>query len=170
MKTAADPPKEYAPVQSPASYQCPLCGFAFEFDPARNTGGCSACPLGKGCGLVLCPNCRYEFPEESQVVSWFSRLFKKAKKSATAPLWEDAPGEIPLSELGSGKVGEVIAIETERKSRAERLSAMGLTPGSRVLVKQRFPSIVIAIGETEIALDRAITEDIRVRPVAAEAE
>jgi len=46
------------------------------------------------------------------------------------------------------------------------LSAMGLTPGSRVVVKQRFPSVVIAIGETEIALDRVITQDIRVKPVA----
>ncbi|MBW3625227.1 MAG: ferrous iron transport protein A [Armatimonadetes bacterium] len=166
MKTSADPPKSYAPVQSPASYQCPLCGFQFEFDPARNTGGCSSCPLGKGCGLVLCPNCRYEFPEESQIVSWFSRLFKRAQSRSTEPLWEDAPGVIPLSELAAGKTGEIVAIESERRNRADRLSAMGLTPGSRVRVKQRFPSVVIEIGETEIALDRAITEDIRVRPVA----
>ena len=166
MNAPSETEKTYAPVQSPASYQCPLCVCQFEFDPARNTGGCSSCPLGKGCGLVLCPNCRYEFPEESQVVSWFSRLFKRAKKPDAAPMWDDAPGEIPLSELGAGKIGEIVAIEAERKVRAERLSAMGLTPGSRVRVKQRFPSVVLEIGETEIALDRAITQDIRVRPVA----
>jgi Fe2+ transport system protein FeoA len=168
MKVFDPPPGRAAPERRPSAYQCPLCGFGFEFDPARDSGGCSSCPLGKGCGLVLCPNCRYEFPEESQVVSWFSRLFKRAKGDIPAALWEDAPADIPLSELGSGKLGEIVALHTERKSRADRLSAMGLTPGSRVRVKQRFPSVVIEIGETEIALDRAITQDILVRPVAGE--
>jgi ferrous iron transport protein A len=153
----------------PETYQCPLCGYQFEFDPERTTGGCSSCPLGKGCGLVLCPNCRYEFPEESQVLNWLSRLWKgKAKKSTAPLLWPDAPGEIPLSELGVGKTGEVVSLHADRKMRAERLSAMGVTPGSHVTVKQRFPSIIITVGETEIALDRAITQDIKVKPVASD--
>ncbi len=160
--------KEYAPVVNPMQYQCPLCGCHFDFDPARNQGGCSSCPLGKGCGLVLCPHCRYEFPEESQVVSWFSRLLRGKKSKPSPPLWDDAPGEIALSDLGVGKAGQVTGIDTQRKARAERLSAMGLTPGSIVTVRQRFPSVVVAVGETEIALDRAVTQDIRVRPMAPE--
>lgn len=104
-------------------------------------------------------------------MGWLTRLFKGKERRAETPLlWEDAPGAIPLSELGVGKTGVVLAIETDRKARAERLSAMGLTPDSRVTVKQRFPSMVIAVGETEIALDRAITQDIKVKPVAPDAD
>ncbi|HEY9205243.1 MAG TPA: hypothetical protein VIO58_04925 [Candidatus Methanoperedens sp.] len=40
--------------------QCPLCGA--RFDPGDNMG-CMACPRFMKCGLVLCPNCGYEFPE-----------------------------------------------------------------------------------------------------------
>jgi Fe2+ transport system protein FeoA len=163
MKASASVARETSKI---TSHQCPLCGFRFEFDPERKEGGCSGCPLNHGCGLVLCPNCHYEYSEESQVLNWLSRLFKRKDAEAEAP-FSDAPKVIPLSELGVGKTAEIVSFETSRKARTERLSAMGMTPGSRVLVKQRFPSVVVSLGETEIALDRAITEDIRVRPVAA---
>ena len=103
------------------------------------------------------------------MLNWISRLFK-GKQPEPALLWNDSPGVIALSDLGAGKWGEVVSIDTDRKTRTERLSAMGLTPGSRLIVKQKFPSIIIAVGETEIALDRAITQDIQVRPVAGETD
>lgn len=38
--------------------RCPLCGKTF--DPGE-TQQCAACTLAKKCGLVMCPNCAYEF-------------------------------------------------------------------------------------------------------------
>jgi len=38
--------------------RCPLCGRSFEPDEAA---ACAVCPLLRRCGLVMCPNCGYEF-------------------------------------------------------------------------------------------------------------
>lgn len=38
--------------------RCPLCGKTFESGEAMQ---CAACGLAKQCGLVMCPNCAYEF-------------------------------------------------------------------------------------------------------------
>jgi len=38
--------------------RCPLCGKSFR---AEDAAACAACALAKCCGLVMCPNCGYEF-------------------------------------------------------------------------------------------------------------
>ncbi len=38
--------------------RCPLCGRTFHPGEAAQCGGC---PLAARCGLVMCPNCSYEF-------------------------------------------------------------------------------------------------------------
>ncbi len=38
--------------------RCPLCGKSFHAGEAAQCGGC---PLAARCGLVMCPNCSYEF-------------------------------------------------------------------------------------------------------------
>ena len=42
----------------PFEIRCPLCGKHFR---AEDAAQCAACALAKRCGLVMCPNCRYEF-------------------------------------------------------------------------------------------------------------
>ncbi len=39
--------------------QCPLCGKRFQPGEAV---ACGSCLLAAKCGLVMCPNCSYEFP------------------------------------------------------------------------------------------------------------
>jgi hypothetical protein len=39
--------------------QCPLCGKKFRAGEAMQ---CATCALAVRCGLVMCPNCSYEFP------------------------------------------------------------------------------------------------------------
>lgn len=55
--------------------KCPLCGNIFDEEKAK--GGCTGCGV-KGCGLVKCPNCSYEFPPEKKFEK--SNLFKKIFK------------------------------------------------------------------------------------------
>jgi hypothetical protein len=56
-------------------YHCPLCGF--NFDKGESVP-CKSCPIGAAtCNLLCCPNCGYQWPEESKVVSALRKLFGK---------------------------------------------------------------------------------------------
>ena len=55
--------------------KCTLCGA--EFEPGGNT--CGGCALRKDCKLICCPNCGFEFPEESKLVTWL-KGFKKGSE------------------------------------------------------------------------------------------
>ena len=46
--------------------KCSLCGAVFE--PRQNT--CGGCTLRKDCRLICCPNCGFEIPEESKLITW----------------------------------------------------------------------------------------------------
>jgi DtxR family Mn-dependent transcriptional regulator len=78
---------------------------------------------------------------------------------------------VPLAELAVGQEGTVAFIHSKRQAYLQRLSAMGVAPGRVVRVRQRQPSLVIRLGETELALDRLAGEEILVRrrPQAAPA-
>ncbi|HEX7622509.1 MAG TPA: FeoA family protein [Anaeromyxobacteraceae bacterium] len=49
----------------------------------------------------------------------------------------------------------------------DRLAALGVIPGSEIRLRQRAPSYVIEVGETTIALDPEIAQEIFVMPVDA---
>ena len=67
-------------METPVQYHCPLCGHEFAF----NRGTCQgACPLGRHCNLVCCPNCHYSFPKDSKTVSLVKKLFTKGKGHVT---------------------------------------------------------------------------------------
>ncbi|MBI2875525.1 MAG: metal-dependent transcriptional regulator [Candidatus Tectomicrobia bacterium] len=73
------------------------------------------------------------------------------------------PLVIRLSDLPLGEEGRIVFITPKQRTRLDRLSALGLIPGSMVRLHQRQPSYVISIGETEMALDREIACEIYVR-------
>ena len=53
--------------------RCPLCGKPFSESDVK----CSGCLLSKNCHLLCCPNCGYSFKENSVIVDFVKRLFKK---------------------------------------------------------------------------------------------
>jgi len=71
----------------------------------------------------------------------------------------------PLADLKPGEEGRVVFIAPKSKSRLERLSALGLIPGSVVRLAQKHPSFVLEIGETTLALDEEIVREIYVKRV-----
>ncbi|MBP1716680.1 MAG: iron dependent repressor [Deltaproteobacteria bacterium] len=71
----------------------------------------------------------------------------------------------PLPDLKLGEQGRVVFITPKSKGRLERLSSLGLTPGSVVRLEQKRPSYVIEIGETTLALDEEIAKEIYVKRV-----
>lgn len=69
----------------------------------------------------------------------------------------------PLSDLMPGEQGKIVFITPGSHSRLDRLSTMGVMPGSMVKLHQKKPSYVIQLGETMIAVDREITKEIFVK-------
>jgi DtxR family transcriptional regulator, Mn-dependent transcriptional regulator len=76
---------------------------------------------------------------------------------------EMKPLVAPLADLVPGEQAKIVFITPESHSRLDRLSAMGLTPGSMVKLHQKKPSYVIQLGETMIAVDKDITKEIFVK-------
>jgi Fe2+ transport system protein FeoA len=64
-----------------------------------------------------------------------------------------------VAELPSGSFGVVEAIAGDPDLQA-RLTAQGLAPGVAVHVLQRFPTYVLEVGQTTIALERRVAETI----------
>ncbi|MBI4331326.1 MAG: metal-dependent transcriptional regulator [Chloroflexi bacterium] len=77
------------------------------------------------------------------------------------------PLVIPASELRPGETATVAYIGGRSKERIDRISSLGITPGIAVRLLQRHPSFVLRLGETQLALDKEIMQDIYVRRSSA---
>jgi len=75
------------------------------------------------------------------------------------------PLVIPLEELGLGEEGRIVFIAPKSHQRLDRLSTLGVVPGSTLRMHQKNPSYVLQIGETTLALDREIVRNIYVKRV-----
>ncbi|GAB4367211.1 MAG: metal-dependent transcriptional regulator [Deltaproteobacteria bacterium] len=70
-----------------------------------------------------------------------------------------------LSDAGLSDLHRIVFITPRSKKRLEKLSALGIVPGSRIRLLQRKPSYVLQIGETTVAVDRDITDEIFVKRI-----
>ena len=68
-----------------------------------------------------------------------------------------------LSDASLGVPVRIVFITPKSRKRLEKLSALGIVPGSRLRLLQRNPSFVIQIGQTTVAVDRDITDEIYVK-------
>jgi DtxR family Mn-dependent transcriptional regulator len=57
----------------------------------------------------------------------------------------------------------IVFITPKSRKRLEKLSSLGIVPGSRIRLLQRNPSFVLEIGETTVAVDKDITDEIYVK-------
>jgi DtxR family transcriptional regulator, Mn-dependent transcriptional regulator len=72
---------------------------------------------------------------------------------------------VPLSAMAEREIGLVVEVRAASDGRADRLLAMGVTPGARVTMLQRFPGIVFQCDQTELAVERAVADAILIRPL-----
>jgi len=77
---------------------------------------------------------------------------------------EIRPLVMPLTEASLGATVRIVFITPRSKKRLEKLSSLGIVPGSRIRLLQRNPSFVLEIGQTTVAVDRDITDEIYVKP------
>ena len=73
-------------------------------------------------------------------------------------------GVRPLSSLSEGAHGVVVEVRASVDGRAERLLALGVTPGARVTMLQTFPGVVVLCDQTELAVERIVAGSIVIRP------
>jgi DtxR family Mn-dependent transcriptional regulator len=73
------------------------------------------------------------------------------------------PLVIPLKEMKIGQRGRIVFITPRTKRRLSRLASYGVIPGSELTLSQRFPSYIIRIDQTDVALETEIAKEIFVR-------
>ena len=67
---------------------------------------------------------------------------------------------VPLSQMKQDQEGRIAYIHSKGRGRLQKLMAMGVTPGMRIRVIQRFPSHVFQIEMAQIAVDEEIADEI----------
>jgi Fe2+ transport system protein FeoA len=72
---------------------------------------------------------------------------------------------VPLSSIGEGAHGRVAGVSAPVGGPADRLIALGVTPGALVTVMQTFPGVVFLCDQTELAVERAVADAILVHPL-----
>ncbi len=70
---------------------------------------------------------------------------------------------VPLHKLKPGERAQVVELASHSAARLDRLGALGLMPGTWIVVQQRRPALVLRVGETEMSVDRSVAEEILVR-------
>ncbi len=69
----------------------------------------------------------------------------------------------PLGDLSIGEEGKIIYILSSSHVRLDKLGSMGIVPGSTIRLHQRLPAFVVQLGETTLAIDPDIAQDIYVK-------
>ncbi len=72
-------------------------------------------------------------------------------------------GVVPLTEFRSGEEGTIAYIHTEDHKKMQKLMAMGVLPGNRIILLQTFPSYIFRVGYSEFAIDTNLAREIFVR-------
>jgi DtxR family Mn-dependent transcriptional regulator len=83
-----------------------------------------------------------------------------ATKSEITPLVN------PLDQLKVGETGRIIFIVSREHTRLDKLSTLGIVPGSIVHVHQKRPAFVLQLEETTLALAADIVKEIYVKRVS----
>jgi Fe2+ transport system protein FeoA len=142
------------------AFACALCGLRFTH------GGqvCASCPITRGCDeLVRCPRCGYQFPRGSRTVAWLQRLWARWRGAAVPAGSEEGHPVQTLDHLRPGQTARVLQVSAADTPMLMKLSQLGLVPGAEVRVHQSRPAAVVRVGETTVALQRAVARQVHVR-------
>lgn len=66
----------------------------------------------------------------------------------------------PLEMFKAGERGKIMYILTKDHPQLHKLMSLGITPGTVAKVHQVFPSFVVQVGETQIALENEVAKSI----------
>ena len=69
---------------------------------------------------------------------------------------------MPLADVPIGGHGRVAYVRPQHHDRLHLLLSMGIAPGAHISVHQRTPVMVVAVEQSEFAMDREVSEDVYV--------
>ncbi|MEN3002660.1 MAG: FeoA family protein [Armatimonadota bacterium] len=72
---------------------------------------------------------------------------------------------IPLPKLRTGAQARIVHIVHDAEGHWRKLAALGVMPGALVRLVQRFPTYVLQIGYSTIAIDHQLAAQIEVEPL-----
>ncbi|MDP2954164.1 MAG: metal-dependent transcriptional regulator [Chloroflexota bacterium] len=77
---------------------------------------------------------------------------------------EVRPLVFPASRLRVGEGAVVAYVGTRDRARLEYLTNLGIIPGNKLRLEQRFPAYVVLVDQTHLGLDDEVVREIYVRP------
>jgi DtxR family Mn-dependent transcriptional regulator len=73
------------------------------------------------------------------------------------------PIVVSLDRLAPGARGRIAYVQTKDHGHLHRLLALGVVPGTEIVLHQKAPSFVISAGQTQVALDEETARRVFVR-------
>jgi len=70
---------------------------------------------------------------------------------------------VPLAKFKPGETGRIVYVLTREHPQLHKLMSLGVVPGVLIQVHQIFPSFVIQVAETQLALEKDIANEIYVK-------
>jgi ferrous iron transport protein A len=142
--------------------KCSFCQFEFSEEAAE--AACGRCALFGGCRFLRCPRCGFEMPRTPALIKLMRRwIDSHSRRHAAAKLQI----EMPLARLGTGGSAVVLNLTQSSNHERSKLMALGIMPGTELRLVQKFPSFVVSVGYTQLAVDKETAAGIMVRPDAA---
>ncbi|MFQ6065938.1 MAG: metal-dependent transcriptional regulator [bacterium] len=68
-----------------------------------------------------------------------------------------------LIELDAGQRGRIVYLHSKSDKELQKLMALGILPGIPIQIIQKFPSYLLQIGQTQVAMDEEMAKDVYVR-------
>jgi len=136
---------------SEATHECPLCGLDFTGAECH-----SSCPMARGCAMIRCPRCNYEFVESGRFLDMLRRWIRRAPFCPTG-------GDISLLDVPVGMTASITNINSASAARLSRLASYGIAAGSEVRLLARRPAVVLACGSSSVAIEDDVAREIHVR-------
>lgn len=68
-----------------------------------------------------------------------------------------------IADVDKGAKGKVAYLHTKDNKKLQKLMAMGILPGVSIQVVQKFPSFVLKIGHSQVAMDEEMARDVFIR-------
>jgi len=133
------------------THECPLCGTDFAGENCH-----SSCPMARGCSMIRCPRCGYEFVESGRFIDMLRRWIRRAPACPTAEV-------VPILDLPAGATASITNVDSSSAARLSRLASYGIAAGSEVRLLARRPVVVLACGSASIAVEDDVAREIYVR-------
>lgn len=145
--------------------RCGLCGFRYDEKEAQKS--CQSCPVTKGCRLIRCPNCGFETPPEPKWLTYIRDLYIRDRFSFFQGEMngkkENRSHFFFLIHLPLHQIAEVTAIQTSDPKKLQKLIAIGVFPGMKLSLIQKFPSYTFQMGHSQFVIDRPLAECVLCR-------